>query len=209
MKNFAIVLTLLCTWAAAQDKPAVKAPQSSAEKAAAMQAPKPPPEMAKLLKVLAGTWTTSEKFEPSEWMPKGGTGSGKARMWAGPGGLSVLQDYRSDSQSALPGFVGHGVVWWDPQAQGYRSVWCDSMTPGGCEFANGLGKWVGDEVVFTWESEQGGRKTAMKEVYTDLQPDSFTMTMDIGVPGGELKRTMTIQHKRLKGAVAAPKPRMQ
>ncbi len=192
---------LMCVATAAQDKPKGSgAAKPMAKKTGgeggqmAMPMAKPSPEMEKLGKMLVGTWSTSEKHEPSPWAPKGATGKGMAVIKKGPGGLSLVEDYKSSS--GMGAFAGHGVVWWDAKAGGYKSVWCDSMTPVGCEPAKGVAKWEGNSLVGTDESEMMGQKMAMKETWSDITPDSFTFAMDGGPPGGAMKRMMTIKYTR-------------
>ena len=86
--------------------------------------------MQKLRKIVVGTWSTTEKMEPAPLAPKGATGKGTATFKNGPGGLSLIQDY--ESSGTMGSFTGHGVMWWDPQAGGFKGIWCDSMTPTGC-----------------------------------------------------------------------------
>src|SRR5207237_9401833 len=66
------------------------------------------------IKMFAGTWTASQKIEPSEFMP-GGSGTGTDTVKAGPGGNSLLSDYRS--KSAMGSFSGHGIIYWEPKRQ--------------------------------------------------------------------------------------------
>jgi hypothetical protein len=75
--------------AASNSKPAKPAAQAS------MSTPTPAPEMTKLIKMMSGNWTVTEKSNPNPMMPKGGTGKGMATMTAGPGGLSLMEKYRS------------------------------------------------------------------------------------------------------------------
>jgi uncharacterized protein DUF1579 len=164
---------------------------------------KPSPEMQELSKMVVGTWSSAEKQEPSPWAPKGATGKGTAVFKNGPGGLSVIQDYKSSS--GMGGFAGHGVLWWDAQARGYKGIWCDSMTPGGCQISKGLAKWDGNNLVGTDESEMMGQKVAMKETWTDITPNSFTFVMEGGPPGGEMKRMMTIKYTRMGAATVETK----
>jgi len=173
-----LIMASLCLGVAAQQtkhKDAKKASTKS-ETPAGMPMPKPSPQIEKLADKIVGTWNTSEDFEVSEMMPKGGKGHGVAVIKKGPGGLSVTEDYHS--RGGMGAFAGHGVFWWDDKANGYKSVWCDNTSPTGCSVSNGLGKWEGNDVVFNDEQEMMGKKMAMKEVYTDMKPSSFTMTMD-------------------------------
>ena len=190
---------MMCVLAAAQEKPKSSGAAKPAEKktsggAGQMSMAKPSPMMQKLSKMMIGTWSTSEKHEPSPWAPNGATGKGTAVFKHGPGGLSLLEDYRSTS--GLGTFAGHGVIWWDDKAGGYKSTWCDSMTPAGCEVSNGLAKWEGDSLVGTNDTEMMGQKFTLKETWSDITPNSFTFSMDGGAPGGEMKHMMTIKYTR-------------
>jgi hypothetical protein len=136
MKKFVmlVVCALMCVSLVGQEKPAetMKGQDTSAQ-AMGAQKPKPAPEMEKM-KMFLGTWRTTEKHEPSPWMPKGATGKGTATYKLGPGGMALIEDYRSTSSMGGK-FMGHGVIWWDEKETGYKSVWCDNMSPGGCEAA--------------------------------------------------------------------------
>jgi hypothetical protein len=208
MKKIAMCLALgLCVAAAAQDKPKAsgkdtgKPTEKKAEGQMSMPMPKPSPEIQKLSKMVVGTWSTSEKHEPSPWAPKGAAGKGTAVFKNGPAGLSVIQDYKSSS--GMGSFTGHGVMWWDAKAGGYKGVWCDSA---GCD-SGGVAKWEGSNLVETDESEMMGQKMAMKFTWSDITPNSYTLTIDGGPPGGELKRMMTIKYTRAGAAkTEAKKP---
>jgi len=160
---------------------------------------KPAAEMQKLIKTFSGTWNTSETFEKNEMMPEGGTGHGSSTFKAGPGGLSMIQDYKSHGKMGT--FAGHGVTWWDADAQGYKSVWCDSMAAK-CQVANGMGQWNGNDLVFNDEQDMNGKKHQTKIVDTNITPRSFTMTADSG-PEGEMKHFMTINYTKAGGAAVA------
>ncbi len=178
-----------------------KTGKKAPEKEMAMPMPKPSPEMQKLSQMLVGTWSTAETFEVSEMMPKGGKGAGTAVIKNGPGGLSVVEDYRS--HGGMGAFSGHGVFWWDDKAQGYKSIWCDNATPNGCSVANGLGKWEGGNLVFNDEQEMMGKKQAMKETLV-REGSAMTFTMESGDPGGAMKKVMTIKYKQAAPKAAAP-----
>ena len=159
-----------------------------------MPMPKPAPEMTKMIKMMAGSWTVSEKHDPSPMMPNGGTGKGTATMTPGPGGLSLMERYHS-SGSMGGNFNGFGTFWWDPKAQLYRGVWCDNMTPGGCD-SSGTTKWDGDKLVGTMESEMEGQKMMMRFIYSDWKPDSFVMTMGMGPDASKMQKTSTLTYTR-------------
>lgn len=165
-----------------------------------MKAPSSP-EMDKLAKTMVGTWTTAETVPPSQMMPNGGTGSGEAIIHRGPGGNSLLQNYRS--QSAMGKFAGHGITWYDPQAKAFKNIWCDTMTPGGCEVFNGTGQWEGDKLVFTGTQNMMGKTEQVKETMSDITPDSFTFTIESGPDANSMKNFMTIKYTRKAGAMGA------
>ena len=139
--------------------------------------PKPAPEMTKMIKMMGGNWTVTEKHDPNPMMPNGGTSKGTAVLTPGPGGMSLTEKYHSTG--AMGSFNGLGTFWWDPKAQVYRGVWCDNMSPNGCD-ASGTTKWEGDKLVGTMEAEMNGQKMLTRFTYSDFKSDSFVMTMEIG-----------------------------
>ncbi len=202
-----IVLGLVVAcWAALAAQKASTPSKSKTAKSAgqqAMPAPKPAPEMTKLIKMMSGNWTVAEKAEPSPMMPKGGTGKGTAKLWAGPGRTSLMENYRSNG--VMGPFTGFGTFWWDPKAQLYRGVWCDSMTPSGCD-ASGTTKWEGDKLVGTMEGEMNGQKMVSRFTYSDWKPDSFVMTMESGTDANSLKPMMTMTYTRAAASAMSEKP---
>ena len=172
-------------------KTAEKPSAPKAEKKAPM--PKASAEMVKTSKALLGRWSVSEKFEASELGP-GGTGEGQSRIYRGPGGLALIQEYRSIN--SLGTFRGHGVMWWNPLAQAFNGVWCDNATPGGCEM-QGQAKWDGEQLVWNGVSEASGKKITFRSVYSDFKPDSFAVKMEFSVAGGPMKPGFTLTYTRL------------
>ena len=168
-----------------------------------MMASKQSPEMAKLEKMLAGTWSIDVKSEPMMGMPAD-TGKGTDVVKRGPGGNSLTSDVRSTS--AMGPFTGHGVYWYDATAGGYKAVWCDTETPSGCAL-NGIGKWQGDDLVFEFDSamppNMGGGKMHMKETFSDVKPASFTFSIDGGPSADKMQHMMTIRYKKAGGSATA------
>ena len=146
-------MTLVAQDAMAPEKSKMAKPASEKKSAGAMPMPKPAPEMTKLIKTLSGNWTVTEKHEVNPMMPNGGEGKGTARIWAGPGGMSLIENY--SSSGAMGSFKGMGTWWWDPKAQVYRGLWCDNMTPNGCD-TSGSTKWEGDNLVGTTQGDTSG-----------------------------------------------------
>lgn len=172
-----------------------------ASASAGMEAPKPSPEIEKLTKWLVGTWQTEEKFAPAPefGMPNGGSGKGTSVVKLGPGGFSVIDDYKS--RNVMGRFAGHGVTYWDPSEQAYKSFWIDSMSGKG---ETQTGKWEGNDLVFVGESDMQGKKIKTLGKFTNITPRSYTFTLANSI-SGEMKEMLTINYKKVGGGSAAGK----
>jgi hypothetical protein len=188
-----LALSLLGFHASAQDKPGNEKKKSGG--AAAMQPPKPAPEM-KELRDFIGTWSTEETVEVSPMMPSGGTGTGTNTIRLGPGGFSVLME--QNSKSSMGPFRGHGVITWDPNEKVYRFIWVDSMTPG---VVIETGRKEGGNLVYTGETMMMGKKVSIKDVISDRTPTSYTLTSFMNDGSGE-KKVMTIKFTKQEAAAA-------
>jgi hypothetical protein len=190
-----LVLGGLCAMPlVAQDAAMSAKPKAAKPKAQmAMPMPKPAPEMTKMIKMMAGSWTVTEKHDPNPMMPNGGTSKGTAVLTPGPGGMSLTEKYHSSG--AMGSFTGFGTFWWDARAQVYRGVWCDNMSPNGCD-DSGSTKWEGDKLVGTMEGEMNGQKTMTRFTYSDFTPDSFVMTMEMGPDASKMQKAMTITYTK-------------
>lgn len=209
MKRISVVIAIVAcaAFVLAQEKTEKPAKSGHAHHQAAkesaapagMEMPKPSPEMERLTKLLVGTWRTSEKFEPSPemGMPNGGNGTGTEVVKAGPGGFSVIADYKS--RGAMGNFAGHGVTYWDAKEQAYKSFWIDSMAGQG---ETSTGKWEGNDLVFTSEGEMQGKKYSNLQKFTDITPNSFTFKMSSAMDGGDMKEVMTINYKKAGGSAS-------
>jgi len=203
-----LVLGGLCAMPLAAQDSAMSAKPKAAKPAAkpkdqqaAMPMPKPSPEMTKMIKMMSGSWTVAEKHDPNPWMPKGGTSKGTAVLTPGPGGMSLTEKYHSTG--AMGSFNGSGTSWWDPKAQVYRGVWCDNMSPNGCD-DSGSSKWEGDKLIGTMEGEMNGQKMMTRFTYSDFKPDSFVMTMEMGPDASKMQKAMTVTYTKA-GAMAEKK----
>ena len=194
-----VVLGGLCAMAlAAQDSAMSAKPKAAKPKdQMAMPMPKPAPEMTKMIKMMAGNWTVTEKSDPNPMFPNGGAGKGTAVLTPGPGGLSLVEKYHS---SGLMGsnFNGMGTFWWDPKANLYRGVWCDNMTPERLR-PQWHHKWDGDKLVGTMEGDMNGQKMVTRFTYSDFKPDSFVMTMEMGPDASKMQKAMTITYTKAGG----------
>jgi hypothetical protein len=189
----AVAAGLLCLAATAQEKPAAKKKPAGAP---SMSMPRPAPEM-KELRDFIGTWSSEEMYEPSPWMPFGGTGAGTNTVRSGPGGFTVLME--QSSKSAMGSFRGHGVLTWDPNEKAYKFVWADSMTPG---VIIETGRKDGESIVFTGQTMMMGKQLSVKDVIADRTPTSYTLTSFMNDGSGE-KKTMTIKFTKKEAPPAA------
>ena len=192
---FVVLVGLALVLPAAAQKKEKKQEQKPAT---TLAAPKPAPEMEKLAKMMAGTWSGQEKHEPSPFLPAGATGKGLFKVSLGPGGHSLVEQY--NSRGALGKFTGHGMTYWDPKAKVFRGVWCDNFTPT-CDAS--VGQWEGDNLVFLSEGEFQGQKTKLKMFYSGFTADSFDFGIDMSMGEGPMARIMTIKYTRAKAPAAA------
>ena len=153
--------------------------------------------MKDVAQIFVGRWRTEESFEKNEMMPNGGSGHGTAMDTLGAGDLYIVSDYHS-VQTPSGKFSGHGVMWYDPKANGYRAVWCDSMSQFGCEDM-GLGKWDDSHanLIFEGDSEMMGQKYHFRNTYTELDQRSFTFLMEAGPSADQLQKIGTIKYTRV------------
>ncbi len=192
--TLALGLSLAAAPAPRQDKPdGKKAPPSMAD-----MMPKPGPEMAKL-KGLMGTWNVDETMETSPMGP-GGKGHGVGHVTAGPGGLSVLIDYRSIG-GHMKGFKGHGVMAWDADAKMYKQSWTDNMAP---TLMMSTGNWDGDKLIMNTEGTLMGKPFKGRDTFSDFTKDGFTLTSDMSMDGSPMAKAMTLVHRHPKPAEAKP-----
>jgi hypothetical protein len=64
------------------------------------------------------------------------------------------------------------------------------------------GKWEGNDLVFTGESEMQGKKYKTQQKFTDITPTSFTFKLASAEEGQPMKEVMTIKYKKA-GAAAS------
>jgi hypothetical protein len=126
-------------------------------------------EMEKL-RLLVGTWSYTETWEKTAWAPSGAGGNGTYEARLGPGGYSLIIDFTT--HIAIGDEIGHGILTWDPREKAYKQFIVGNAFPG-CEVFTG--RWEGDVLTFQGEFEAGGRKTALKTIYTEWKPKSITI----------------------------------
>ena len=196
MRKF-LLLLCLCTLAVAMSAQAKKKSSTKGTTPNAGTLTRQAQAMHQAAEYFVGRWSTEESFEKNDMMPEGGSGRGTSTNRLGGGDLYIISNYES-LQKPTGKFSGHGVMWFDPSANGYRAIWCDSMAPTGCDDM-GIGKWNDDQtqLVFEGDSEMMGHKFHFRNTYTDLEPRSFTFVMEGGPSADQLQKFGTIKYTRI------------
>lgn len=94
--------------------------------------------------------------------------------------------------------TGIRMLWWDPAAQGYHTIWCDSTNPGGCIDFKNVAVWDGSNLVLQENYVLHGKSYTFKEVFGEITSDAFTQTLYGGEAGSPLKVDQVIHARRLK-----------
>lgn len=168
-----------------------------------MQSVKQSEEMKKLTDTFGGQWKTTATVEKSSFFPFAGTSSGRSDFRSGPAGNSLVE--RTRSHGVMGEFAGTGVVWWDAKAAAYKGIWCDSISPDGCD-PTGSGQWSGGSLVFNSEMDMGQNKMQVRNTYSNITADSFTFTMETGMDGAPLAKLMTIEYQRAQPRTTVATP---
>lgn len=131
--------------------------------------PQPGPEMEKL-KFLIGAWETKGGYEKSPMIPEGGAQTGWYKAQLGPGGFSVIADFKAEGP--LGKEIGHEILTWDPKQNAYTTITVGNAFPG----ANiGTAKWEGPDLVTVHEFEFGGTIIHLRSVISKIQEKSVHM----------------------------------
>ncbi len=84
------------------------------------QEPQPTPEMQSLAKAFEGRWAITEKYEPDEWTPNGGTGYGEEVWRRGPGAFTFMEEVNDHGPTGES--FGLALSWWDKD-KGLQGMW--------------------------------------------------------------------------------------
>jgi hypothetical protein len=188
----AVWCSLVITLALAQAKPNYRVSSHSTQKDPT--APSSHPDIDKLIRALSGSWSLTLNFAPNEKMPQGGSGTGEETWRAGPGGLSVIEEYHSTGDEGE--VSGLGIFWPAKQSSAMQVMWCDSMMQNGCGVMSGGARWEGNQIVIENKSKVGGENVAFREVFSDIKENSFTQTVYQGESKDTLKLFATITATR-------------
>jgi hypothetical protein len=144
------------------------------------------PEMGRLAKVLAGDWNTVEIVQHGKPVPGGAGRRGTAHVRLAGGGSVLLSE--GHSVGAVGGDLQWFItIWWDPNVKCYRFLTCFRTSgDAGCEL-RGTAHWDGDAFVNDYEEVIGGKRTNMQDRWTDITPNSHTLTESHDIGNGVMK----------------------
>lgn len=162
--------------------------------------PKPGPEIAKL-KDMVGSFSVAEHHDAGAMGPAGG-GKGIAHTVMGPGGYTMLIDYKATT-GAMKGMKGHGLIGWDAEAKTYKQFWTDSMGP---VMVQSTGDWDGDKLVMKSEGTMMGKGYKEQDIYSDITAKGFKLEIQMSFDGSPMASMMTLTYTRMAAKPAAPKP---
>jgi len=171
-----------------------KHPSSAATNAGGAAKREAATEVARLGKMIVGTWDLSGTSEASTERPKVRHDTGRSIIKYGPGRLSLMEDFRMHGDSGE--LFAIGTFWWDAQAHGFRTMFCETRDPSGCSVYDGLGHWEGANLVNRWVFEDNGKRTVTKQVVEEATPNEFIATFYNGDGDATLKKSYTYKHTR-------------
>jgi hypothetical protein len=144
------------------------------------------PEMARLAKVLAGDWNTAEIVQHGKPVPEDAGRRGTAHVRLTGGGTALVSEGHSIGTVGgdLRWFI---TIWWDPEAKRYRFLTCfKTSADAGCEL-RGTAHWDGDTFVNDYERLINGKRTKMRDLWTDITSNSHTLTEAHDTGNGVMK----------------------
>ena len=145
--------------------------------------------------LMLGTWSTKVHYPPSPATSQGEVAEGTEIWRPGPGGRSVIEEYREKNSKGE--VEGLGVEWWDEDAQGRRFLWCENDLASGCYVSKGVAKWDGGNLVWKEAQEAGGVKRAYAETFREIKSDSFLQELQEGDNLQNLQTTAMITATRI------------
>ena len=136
-----------------------------------------------LLQKFVGTW--DHKFTMN-MMGMNQTSDAVEVVTSGPGGLSVISDYKDPSFMGM-GYQGHGVMWWDAEEKVHCNAWIDSMT-GKLEIMKG--GWDAETSTLTFKKDGQDWETGEPavEIHTTQLNDDGTLLAIMSSNGKEMAR---------------------
>ena len=153
------------------------------------------PEMARLAKVLAGDWNTVEIMQHGKPVPEGAGRHGTVHVTLVGGGTALVSE--GQSTGAVGGDLSWFItIWWDAGAKVYRFLTCfRTSADASCEL-RGTAHWEDDTFVNDYEEVINGRRTKIQDVWTDITPNSHTLTEAHDTGNGVMKPFVVSQSTR-------------
>jgi len=142
--------------------------------------------MARLAKVFAGDWNTVEIVQHGKHVPDGAGRRGTVHVRLAGGGTALVSERQSVGTGGgeLRWFI---TIWWDPNEKRYRFLTCfKTLADAGCEL-RGTAHWDGETFVNDYEEVISGKRTKMQDLWTDIAPDSHTLTEAHDIGNGVMK----------------------
>lgn len=133
------------------------------------------PEMGRLAKALAGDWSNEETVQHGKPVPAGAGRRGTSHVRLAGGGTALVSEGHSVGTvgGELRSFI---TIWWDSDAKVYRFLTCFKAPDySGCEL-RGTAHWEGDGFVNEYEEVIDGKRVKMQDRWTDITPNSHTLT---------------------------------
>ena len=159
---------------------------------AAMQMPKPSPELQKL-SFLAGKWTGDETFDPNPMMPKGGKGSGT--LSANFDLDNFFMHLELHSKSDMMNYAAHGFIHFDGAKSQFVEHWFDN-TGSAHEYT---GKLEGDKFVLVGEVESMEGKAKERITFTKSSTTQLTMVLEMD-EGKGFAKFLTVNYTKQAGS---------
>ena len=179
-----IALVVMSSWLCAPAQQKRPVPSSAANPARV--------EVYKLLRSFEGSWSVFENFQRGEFFPKGGSRRGTAKITAGPGRLSLVEDYHSNGSAGELDLLA--IIWWDTTTRTYHPLIC-ANDGDGC-VARGTARWQGDKFINDYDEVIGGKKRKMRDTFSDITPNSFTLVAAVFTQGSEWQTLITTKYRR-------------
>lgn len=143
---------------------------------------------AELLQRMVGSWRVEVELQT----PNGEvSGTGEATVRLGPGGRSLVMDYRG-LEGPMASFALHQIVTWNEDESEFTLIWVDSRNSG-ATVVNG--EQHGEEFRFDRAADEGGA-TMFRSTYADLREDSFEARSYV-LSGDSARPVMTLKYSRV------------
>ena len=158
------------------------------------------PEMARLAHAFVGDWETVEIVQRGQPVPKGAGRRGTVQVRLSGGGTALVTE--GHSAGAVGGSLRWFItVWWEAAEKKYRFLTCFKADDyAGCEL-RGTAHWEGDTFVNDYEETIAGKRTKIQDLWTDITPDSYTLT-EAHETGGVMKPYVVSRNTRIRAPLA-------